>query len=84
MPRSPGVLCSTDARIDKTLALLGVFVFGVLGKIAMRARYGNFLGQINVQLMGRVVDFLQQLLFYLGQRVLHVCLFRSDHIPCSD
>jgi hypothetical protein len=38
--------------------------------------------------MGELVDFLQQLLLYLGQRVLHVFLsylFRATiNIPCSE
>src|SRR5262245_9683211 len=60
-----------DARVDETLPLLGVFVLGILGEVAMRPRDRNFLGQLDVQLVFELVDLFLQLLLHLRDRVGH-------------
>src|SRR5450432_4104373 len=60
-----------DAGVYKSLALFGVFIFGVFGKIAVGASDGNLFGKIDVQLMRELIDFFQQFLFNFGERIDH-------------
>src|SRR5215467_2481100 len=60
-----------DARVDETLAFFGVFVLGILGKVAMRPRHCNFLGQLDAQLVFELVDLFLQLLLHLRDGVGH-------------
>src|SRR5580704_954609 len=60
-----------DFGVDVALALLGVFVLGVFGKVAVRAGDGDFLGKFDVEFVLQGVDFLLELLFNFGERVRH-------------
>src|SRR5580700_2165954 len=60
-----------DFGVDVALALLGVLVLGVLGKVAVRACNGDFLGELDVEFVLQGVNFLLELLFTFGERVRH-------------
>src|SRR5882724_7752407 len=60
-----------DFGVYVALALFGVFVLGVLRKVAMRAGDGNFLGEVDVELVLQGINFLLELLFNFGKRVGH-------------
>lgn len=60
-----------DARVDKALALLGVFVLGIFGKVAVGAGDRDFFGKFDVELVLELVDFFLKLLFDLCDRVRH-------------
>src|SRR5579863_1256824 len=60
-----------DARVDIALALLGEFVLRVFGKIAMRARHRDFLGELHAELVLERVELILNLLPDLAERVGH-------------
>ena len=60
-----------DFGVDVTLALFGGFVFGVFGKIPVGAGHRDLLGEFDVELVRKRVDFFLQLLLDLGDRVGH-------------
>ena len=55
-----------DTGVNVTLALLGVLVLGVFGEVAVGARDGDFLGELNIELVGELIDFVEYLLLDLG------------------
>ena len=60
-----------DFGVDVTLSFLGVLVLGVFGKVAMCACDSDFLGELDVELVLEVVDFLLDLMFDFSNRVSH-------------
>ena len=55
-----------DLEIDVALAFLGEFVLGVFGEVAVRASDGNFLGKLDAELVGELIDFVLELFLDLG------------------
>jgi len=62
-----------DLEIDVALALFGVLVLGIFGEVAVGAGDGDFLGELDVELVGELVDFVLQLFLDFGERVGHGC-----------
>ena len=70
-----------DFGVDVALALFGVLVLGVLGKVAVRAGNGNFLREFDVEFVLERVDFLLKFLLNLCKRVSHslaTCIEKND------
>jgi len=80
-PRRPALfLCEGDARVDETLALLGVTCTPAFRKIAVPRGDKRFLGQINVQARDRsMVDFVcRGAAFDFRDRVGTIILHQKD------
>ncbi len=70
-----------DFGVDVTLALLGVFVLGVFGEVTVGAGDGDFLGELDVELVLESVDFLLQLVLNFRERISHsfaTCIEKND------
>src|SRR5262249_44958007 len=64
------LLQQTDAGLDEALALLGRLVFGVLAEVAQFARALDLSGELRLQLLVElgdfVLEFLQDPVFHVG------------------
>src|SRR5579859_427257 len=60
-----------DFGVDVALALLGVFVLGVFGEVAVRTGDSNLLGEFDVEFVLQGINFLLELLFNFGKRIRH-------------
>src|ERR1700675_1798636 len=70
-----------NACVHIALAFLCVLVLRVFRKVAVRTRFGDLFGEIDVELVLEVVDFPLQTLFDLRERVRHVR--RSPKVCCQ-
>ncbi len=55
-----------DLQIDVALSLLGVLVLGVFREVAVGAGDSDFLGELDVQFVRELLDFILELFLDLG------------------
>ncbi len=70
-----------DLGVHVALALFGVFVLRIFREVTVRASYGDFLGQLDAELMFERIDFLLELVLDFCQRVSHsfaTCSEKND------